>query len=531
MKLNNEQRLLILVKNNEFNILVLAPNFIEKWHKLELACKENLSINALAAYLLDKGYNVTTINAQFENWDNNQVLEKVRDISFDFIAVSCSPQKLYPSSKDFIKKARKQYPKACIVIGGVFPSLSYEDILRDLPEVDFVSTGEGEIALEKICHYVQHKLESLDEIPGLAYRDNAAIRINEAKRILDLDILPFPIRDQRTFGNVIGRYANVVAGRGCYGNCSFCSIHSAYEYRRRICRSPKNVADEIELLIKNYGVEFIQFHDDIFYDYSTQSQKWLHEFISEIKNRCLKFKFRIYLRPNDVREKELLELKEVGLDTVFIGIESGVQRVLDEMRKGITVAQAEESIKILRNVGINVKIGFITIVPTMTFNELRENYDFLYRIGSDNDANFHNRLNIYNGCYYETILRSQGLLTEKENFWDIHKYTFKDPKVKMYHDYLQIVKEYGKQFKHMANSIVVTYGQKYSNRVNDIVASTWTEITKELMKFVGGMRSDELVDESKIMFIEQYFDENIAKLIMLKNEIDFHLQKSNVNHI
>lgn len=74
---------------------MVAPNFIEKWNKLELSCKENLSINTLAGYLLMKGYNVTTVNAQFENWDSERVLSEVAKTTFDFIGVSCSPQKLY----------------------------------------------------------------------------------------------------------------------------------------------------------------------------------------------------------------------------------------------------------------------------------------------------------------------------------------------------------------------------------------------------------------------------------------------------
>ena len=507
------------VENSMFNVLLVAPNFIEKWNKLELACKENLSINALAAYLLGRGYNVVTINAQFENWDNERVLEEVKDVEFDFIGVSCSPQKLYLSSKDFIKKARKRYPTSCITIGGVFPSLSYEDILNDLPEVDFVSTGEGELALELICHYLQCKIDNLMQIPGLAYRSNGKININPSKRIENLDSLPFPIRDVRTFSNVKGVYANVIAGRGCYGNCSFCSIHSAYEYRQRICRSPKNVVDEIEDLIQKYGVEFIQFHDDIFYDYTPKSQQWLKEFIQEVKERSLDFRFRIYLRPNDVRKKELLELKEIGLDTVFIGIESGVQRILNEMRKGITVAQAEEAMKILREVDIEVCMGFITIVPTMTFEELKKNYAFLYRIGSDNDANFHNRLNIYNGCYYENNLRDYNLLIKKTNFWDIHTYHFLDIRVEKYHDYLQFIKMYGKKFKHMANNIVVSYGQKYSKLVNQVVVSVWTEVTIELLEFVETVDVKDTVSENKIEFIEDIFDKNIIKLIELEKQI------------
>lgn len=228
------------IVNKEFNVLLVAPNFIEKWNKLELACKENLSINALGAYLQEEGYNVTVINAQLENWDNEQIISYVKDTKFDLIGISCSPQKLYLSSKDFIQKARKYYPNACIVIGGVFPSLSYKDILNDLPQVDFVSTGEGEIALSLICEYLRYDSVKLCEIPGLAYRHRNEIKINKTERIENLDLLPFPIRDRRTFSNIKGVYANVIAGRGCYGNCSFCSIHSAYEYRNSDSSAPGN---------------------------------------------------------------------------------------------------------------------------------------------------------------------------------------------------------------------------------------------------------------------------------------------------
>ena len=495
----------------DFKVLLLAPNFIEKWNKLELACKENLSINALAAYLIAKGYDVTVINAQFENWDNAQVLAAVNEIEFDFIGVSCSPQKLYLASRDFIKKARKRYPDACIAIGGVFPSMSYKEILMDLPEVDYVSTGEGEIALEQLCGFIQNRVESIKEIPGLAYRAGDQIKLNPSERIRDLDILPFPLRDPRTFENVKGDFANVMAGRGCYGNCSFCSIHSAYDFHQRICRSASKVVDEIEMLVKKYKVEYIQFHDDIFYDYSVKSQEWLAEFIEEIKKRAIKFKFRIYLRPNDVRIHELLTLKEIGLDTVFIGIESGVQRVLNEMRKGITVKQAEAAIATLKEANINISMGFITIVPTMTFEELKENFEFLYKIRSDNDANYHNRLNIYNGCYYEYILRNQGLLCEKENFWDIHSYRFLDPRVKVFHDYLQFIKEWGKTFRHKANDMIARHGKKCSDDVNNIVAETWMKVTKELLYFVETSIDNDIRPEN-IESFKVYFAEGMQRL-------------------
>lgn len=483
---------------NKFNVLIVATNFIEKWNKLELSCKENLSINAISAYLEMKGYNVTTINAQFENWDNKEILKKIENIRFDYIGVSCSPQKLYVSSKEFIKLARKRYPEACIVMGGIFPSLSYMDILKDIPELDYVSTGEGEFALEMLCQYVKTGNIDLSEIPGLAYRKEGGIVRNKTERITELDFLPFPKRDIRTFENVKGNYANVMAGRGCYGNCSFCSIHSAFDYRKRICRSPKNLVAEINMLVNKFHVKYIQFHDDIFYDYSLKSQKWLKEFVDEVKKSNVVFKFRIYLRPNDVKEKELLILKEIGLDSVFIGVESGVQRVLDEMNKAITIKQAENAIKIIRKVGLHLHLGFITIIPTMTFEELKENYEFIYKVKSDNDANLHNRLNIYNGCKYEGILRSLNLLNDKENFWDIHTYKFADKRVERYHDCLQYLKEIGSSLKHTANKMISELGYEYEKQINSKVYEVWEQATKELLYYVEKSDLDKEINKDII---------------------------------
>lgn len=433
-----------------FNILLVAPYFLEKWNKLDLVCKENLAISSLASFLDSKGFNVFTINAQIESENNETVLEKYKHINFDMIGVSCSPQKLYELSKDFIIRARKMFPNTFIVMGGVFATLSCKEILNDILVLDAISLGEGEYSLLQICEALLSNERDLSKVEGIAYRGENNIIINNPRRIEKLDDLPFPVRNPKEFGRNDDVTAYVIAGKGCYGNCSYCSIQSCFNYYNRICRSAKNVVDEIEMLINEYGVTHIQFHDDIFYNYSISSQEWLKKFVEEIQERKLKFTFRIYLRPNDIREKEIKQLKEIGLKTVFIGAESGVQRILKEMNKKITPQQIIDGIEILKKCEIEIDLGFITLVPTMTFEELEENYNFLYRIGDDvcSDANLHNRLNIYNGCEYENILRRLNLLLPKEKFWEIHAYRFMDKNVQKFHDYLQDIKQYAKKQKY-----------------------------------------------------------------------------------
>lgn len=499
------------MKDKSINVLLVSVNFMEKWNKLDLSCKENLAIASLSAFLKANGYNVIAINATLEGISNETILEKYKDMEFNMIGVSCSSQKMYVGSKDFIIKAHNIYPKSFIIMGGVFATLSYREILDDIPQLDAVSLGEGEYSLLAICKMLENEEGDLSKIKGIAYRKNKKIEVQIPQRISNLDDLPFPERNEKAFSHINGEVtAYVIAGKGCYGSCSYCSIQKCFNYHNRICRSAKRVVDEIEILVKKYGVTNIQFHDDIFYNYSENSQKWLYQFIEEVKRRNLFFSFRIYLRPNDVKEKEIRELKKIGLKTVFIGAESGVQRILDEMNKNVTPDQIKEAVSILSCQGVHIHLGFITLIPTMTFEELLQNYQFLYSLGADvcNDANLHNRLNIYNGCEYEDILSKLNLLEKKDNFWEIHSYHFADKKVQIFHDRLQDIKEYARNTKVLENKIIRCSNEN-NKRVRDIQkygVIQWMNITKMLLEKVMENKCDELEDiYDYINQFEQYY--------------------------
>lgn len=509
---------------DEMHVLLVATNFKEKWNKLDLSCKENLAILSLSSFLKSKGIKVTAVNAQLDQMTNEEILEKYKSIKFDLIAVSCSPQKLYEESKDFIFKARRQYRDAYIVMGGIFATLSYKEILQDILEIDAISLGEGEFSLLGICDALCMGQNDMSGIHGLAYRGRDGIVVNDPERILNLDQLPFPERNPMGFGHANGITAYVIAGKGCYGNCSYCSIQSCFNYHRRICRGAKNVVDEIQMLLKEYGVTHIQFHDDIFFDYSKKSQAWLDDFVEEIERRKLKFSFRIYLRPNDIRKMDIERLKKIGLQTVFIGAESGVQRILNEMNKHITPEEIVNSIDILKECGVEVHLGFITLIPTMSFEELEENYNFLYNLGVEvcNDANLHNRLNIYNGCEYEKILDEYGLLKEKKNFWDIHSYRFIDPLVQKYHDELQKVKEYARNTKVLENELVKQYGMntKKAKEIMHYGVEMWMCITRKLLSEVKKSGLDEMCDLSAIFHVIDEFEEHHHFLLKGMNVCD-----------
>lgn len=473
-------------------ILLVFPYFKEKWNKLTYASKENLSINYLEAYLLDKGYDVTAINGHALNKENNILLEELGSKNFDIIAISCSPQKVYQSAKNFVKLAKVKYPKAHIVMGGIFPTMMYREILDDLPELDAVLRGEGEYSLEQMCEKIEIDNEvSFTDVSGYTYYNKKGELVkNNTKTVDNLDTLPFPTRRRHEFGLYNGKYTitYMLAGKGCYGRCSYCSIKDLPDFNNLRKRSPERVVEEMEKLIVDYGVEYINFTDDIFYNYSLNSQLWLSKFIKLINERNLRFKFRIYLRPNDVKENEIKKLAEIGLDNVFIGSESGIPRVLREMNKTINPEDTVEALKILRKYNVGFSIGFITIVPTMTFDELKENYYYLYKLRPMSIANYHNRLNVYAGTEYNDILAEQGLLNKTDEFWEKNDYSFLDKKVQKYHDMLQSIKENERYLSEYVDQVIeelhLINDEYESTDLSSIHIELWEEITQKLLQYV-----------------------------------------------
>lgn len=263
----------------------------------------------------------------------------------------------------------------------------------------------------------------------------------------DLNDLPFPVRNAEDLKNVDPKFLYIIAGRGCYGKCSFCSSQICFNYQYKIYRDPKDIVNEIEELVNTFKITYFRFQDDIFFDRSINSKKWVNNFINEIKNRKLNITFRIYLRTNDVDDEIIKKLKGVGLIEVFLGIETGIDRILKEMNKKAIVSDSYKAISILEDNDIDIEIGFITIVPTMSFEELKENYNFLFRIGHYEESNIHNRLNVFTGCEYVEILAKQNLLIPKENFWDRQEYKFIDKRVELFHNNLQKIKEYADKVK------------------------------------------------------------------------------------
>jgi anaerobic magnesium-protoporphyrin IX monomethyl ester cyclase len=232
----------------------------------------------------------------------------------------------------------------------------YEEYLDR--NVDFVVIGEGEATLKELIDKLDKNEKDFEKIDGLAYRkENKTIKTSPRQILKELDTLPIPawdlvnIVDYKNIWLTNNKYfsLNIATTRGCPFKCNWCA-KPIYGNRYNV-RSPKNVIDEIIFLQKSYGVNHFWMCDDIF----GLKPGWVQEFRDLVKLNRLKFKYKIQSRVDLLLQEDTIEaLSKSGAETVWVGAESGSQKILDAMDKGTTVEQIFKATNLLKKNKIRV---------------------------------------------------------------------------------------------------------------------------------------------------------------------------------
>jgi anaerobic magnesium-protoporphyrin IX monomethyl ester cyclase len=240
------------------------------------------------------------------------------------------------------------------VAGGPEPSAYVEEYL--LAGADVVVTGEGELTLEELVPALRsHRLDALHNIDGIAFRaDDGTVRTKPREQIRDIDAQPWPARESIDLSQYINVWrehhgqgsVSLITARGCPYHCRWCSHEVFGKTHRR--RKPQSVADELEWLIKQYEPEMAWMADDVF----TIHPGWIFEYAAELKRRNLRLPFECISRADRLSEPVVKSLAEMGCFRVWIGSESGSQRILDAMERGVTVAQVQNAVATCRSHGI-----------------------------------------------------------------------------------------------------------------------------------------------------------------------------------
>jgi radical SAM superfamily enzyme YgiQ (UPF0313 family) len=341
-----------------------------------------VNLGFLATALRKSKFDVDIIDGIKDRLDAEDLKDRIISSKPDVIGFS-----VYSCNVSIVKKyiaaVRSIFPDILIVVGGPHVSGVKENIFRDFEDIDYAFVGEAEISFPKfLVGYFNNDLNKKD-IAGLVWRDKNTVSINDAYFEENLDRFGFPawdLIDPRTYptapqGAVFRNYpiGPIITARGCPFQCTYCASTVTVGRRLR-ARSIDSVIEEIRLLYDKYGVREIHIIDDTFTSLKTR--------VIEFCNKLLDSGMKITLTfPNGVRlntldEEVLRLLKKAGCYAFSVGIESGSEKILKDMKKNLTLDIIREKTALIKKVGIDMNGFFIIGYPTENRETILETIKF-----------------------------------------------------------------------------------------------------------------------------------------------------------
>jgi len=351
---------------------------------------ENLGLRYIAAYLFQHGIQVKVLPL---GGPKEEILTIIKKEEPQIIGFSLIFQRMLFDFSDLIEYFRAHDVQSHLTMGGHFPSSEPEAVMAAIPGLDSIVKGEGEETLLALFQH-RHQPDKWGQIQGLVFRDssNGSIIINPPRpKIQPLDSLPFPIRSVKLpYIRGLG-LCSILASRGCYYDCSFCSIHTFYGDMpgpRRRARSPENVADEMERLFHKLGMHIFVFEDDDLFMRGRIQREWIDSLVHELHKLGISKQiiFRVSCRVDDIDPEPIGKMMEAGLKSVYIGIESGNNQGLKTFNKHYTVDDIHQALAKLREIGITYEYGFMLLHPDATFETVQQDIEFLKEISAYGDA-------------------------------------------------------------------------------------------------------------------------------------------------
>jgi len=352
------------------------------------------TIGYAATALEQQGYEVAVIDVWANGWSMEQSMNYILDYSPDMMFYDASTG-VVPTMQHLQEKLRQNLTCLSVVFGTVstyFPEILFKPSTNSNSQksnqaqnhFDMGLVGECEQTILDLVGAINQNRRLID-IPGLFYCDNKThqlVKTTTRSYIKDLDKLPiinyglFDLKQYRKYSFPVPvlhtvRWGHILSTRGCPYSCSFCSHDHRQSYGRLIRRhSATRIADEFEVLVKQYGVNAISIEDDIF----TINRNYVFEVCDAIEKRNLNVSWVIQTRA-DVLDRTLIKrMKSAGCVGASLGIESGNDRVLNALNKEVTSKQIEYAIDIAAQEGLMLRLMFMMGNPDETEAEIQDTF-------------------------------------------------------------------------------------------------------------------------------------------------------------
>lgn len=377
-----------------------------------------LGISSIAAYLLERGIDANIVlddgylmRLRETDKDSNELIKRrIEQLKPKIFGTSLFSG-AHSAAFDLLKFAKSS--GSLTVAGGVDATINYERYLRS-GFIDYIVRGEGELAFFELSESILRNKSSAG-IPNVSYNVDGQVVSNEMGSFLDVECLPFPafylLPDFKSYSG--GRALSVEESRGCPYNCSFCAIQGKGKVIR--LKSPERLGKEIVFALERYNPTNIRFISE---NILLQESRAL-EIAKNLSGYGIPWMINAHPQLVNTRANILPFLRESGLTTVEIGIESGSNRVLKLFNKSTTTETNSSALTALCDAGIpKLRIEYIMFNPLMNFDDLLEAFGFiekhiaLFLRDSKFPKQLFTEMYVENGTPFFERVREIGLLEE-----------------------------------------------------------------------------------------------------------------------
>jgi anaerobic magnesium-protoporphyrin IX monomethyl ester cyclase len=342
----------------------------------------SLGLLSLAAVLRKAGFGASIVESASLGLPFSRTVDMILRERPGYVGLSCTTASVENAAK-IARAVKEGSPETLVLAGGSHITALPEETFRRFPEFDFGIQGEGEAALPGLLEALEGGRD-LPRVESAVYREGEAIRVNPRRKFIEeLDTLPFPAFDllpgfpreyRAPFLNYpVGPTASLISSRGCPRACTFCD-RSVFGNRYRYF-SEDYLWGLISFLRRQHGIRHLVFTDDQFAAFRPR----LVRLCERMASGNLGIRWNCDARVDSVDPDLLRLMKRAGCWMISYGIESGSQKVLDRIRKGITLDQVEQAVRWTKEAGIRAKGLFMIGYPEETEETLGQTLDFLGR--------------------------------------------------------------------------------------------------------------------------------------------------------
>ncbi len=357
------------------NILLIHPKLGKTYNP-----RFPLGLGYIAAVLREAGHKVKVIDLNAQSELEGKFDQSIRNGKFNMIGLTAMITQFKEIKR--LSCLIKNATKTKIVLGGGLGS-SVPELIFQETDVDIIVVGEGERTVVELVEQLENQ-QPIRDVDGIAYCDKGEIfKTSPRSYIEDISSIPFPAWDlfpmkryfQESNVNFPQRKMSVITSRGCPYQCSFC-FHGIFGHKYRF-RSAENLFEEIKLLSEKYEVEGIVFEDDTF----VLNRKRINRICNFFDQYNPKVLWTCNARVDLVDKDLLIKMKSAGCKSIAYGIESGSQKILNTIDKGIEVSKSREVIKLTWEAGI-VPHGFMMLgISGETRQTIKESINFCKETG------------------------------------------------------------------------------------------------------------------------------------------------------